>query len=389
MKFVNTYALLEDSKPRSFGGGQAVSFKIISLLKKEKIELWDSSFNSVFQKKIKSLNRKNFVFKYYSLIDNHADSGRLSERGSFSINFTRFIIELIKDFPFIIFKVIGIKAKVVFSTTKKTHLIILIASLFNNNIKKIILYHHSYYPDIFFSYIYKFVLKLLIKFLEKKVKVKHVFVSNFGLKSFTFLKKDNMSIIYNTVNNEKKLTTLRSNSKNLCLRKKKIISVYASLIPWKGIIELIKGYELIDINIRKNFPLRIYGDGIQKDLIIDLCKKVYNLSYMGFSKPENILKESCITICSSISYETCPISVLESLASGKPTFSLGIGGQNEILHKNNNFINSIDNKNLISSLVLLSNKELIKLCDMNASDYDEKYSSVIFERNIMEDLLIN
>ena len=96
MKFTNTYALLEDSKPRSYGGGQAVSFKIINLLKKEKIELWDSSLNSVFQKKLKSLKLENLIFKHYSLNDNHAESGRLSERGSFSIILKKFIIELLK-----------------------------------------------------------------------------------------------------------------------------------------------------------------------------------------------------------------------------------------------------------------------------------------------------
>ena len=249
------------------------------------------------------------------------------------------------------------------------------------------MYHHSYYPDIIFSYTYKALIKIIVFLLEEKVEVNHVFVSNFGLKSFTPSKRKNMFVIYNTVNNEKLLISMREKSKKLCLKKNKIISVYSSLIPWKGILELIRGYELLENDIRKNYPLRIYGDGIQKDIILNLCSKIDNLSYEGFCSPEIILQDSCITICSSISFENCPISVLESIASGKPTFSLGIGGQNEILHKNNKFINCLDNEKLISSLVKLRDDELLKICEMNALDYDQNYSSSIFERKIKNILI--
>ena len=51
MKYKKLYAILEDSKPRSFGGGQAISLKIIELLKKENLEIWDSSNKTIFQKK--------------------------------------------------------------------------------------------------------------------------------------------------------------------------------------------------------------------------------------------------------------------------------------------------------------------------------------------------
>ncbi len=389
MKNKKLYAFLEDSKPRSFGGGQAISLKIIYLLKKENLEIWDSTNKSIFQKKLKALNFEKIRFKYYLLRDNHARGGKLSQRSSFSINVIRFILELIIEFPYNIFQLVQTKTNVIFSTTKKTHLIILLASLFNKNIKKIIFYHHSYYPDIFFSSLYKYILKVVVFLLEGKIKVNHIFVSNFGLKSFALEKRKNMFVIYNTVNNEQILISLRQNSKKLCLREKKIISVYASLIPWKGILELIKGYELLDKNIRRNYPLRIYGDGIQKNEITNLCRKIDNLSYEGFSSPEIILQESCITICSSISFETCPISVLESIASGKPTFSLGIGGQNEILNKNNKFINCIDNEKLISSLVKLSNEDLMKICDMSSSDYDKYYSSKIFERKIKNHFFVD
>lgn len=387
MKDRKLYALLEDSKPRSFGGGQAISLKIIDILKKQNLEIWDSSDKTIFQKKVKALNLEKSRFKYYLLKNNHSNRGKLSQRSSFSINVTRFILEIITDFPYSIFKLIKTNSNVIFSTTKKTHLIILLASLINKNIKRIILYHHSYYPDIIFSFLYKFLIKIIVFLIKEKVKVTHVFVSNFGLKSFTPSKRKNMFVIYNTVNNEKLLISMREESKKLCLRKNKIISVYSSLIPWKGILELIKGYESLEKDIRKEYPLRIYGDGIQKDMILNLCSKIDNLSYKGFCSPEIILQESCITICSSISFENCPISVLESIASGKPTFSLGIGGQNEILHKNNKFINCLDNEKLISSLVKLSDDELLKICEMNALDYDQNYSSSIFERKIKNNLI--
>ena len=385
MRKLKKITILEDSKVRSFGGGQCVSLQIINILKKfvnTNIIIWDSCEDSKFQEYLED-EKKQLCRYFYKLNVNQSDKLNASIKSSFSVPFFSFVIEFITIFPLSILKLNSEKSDIYISSTKKTHLIILLTIiLFQYKEKIVLLYHHSFYPKEFKSRLYIKTLDFLIKISSKRNKILNVFVSNHTLKSYT--KKFSLfnKVVYNSAINENHLKEIRQISIKLLSQEKKIIGVYGSLIPWKGIIQLISAFKKLSYDEKSKYNLFIYGDGPLRNKIKKQIQSTDFIYYKGFKKPLEIFNECSIIINSSIYPEACPLTVIEPLAAGKPTFSLNIGGQAEILSYMKLDIKNNDIHSLLKSIIYLSNKDLITISKKSYEVYEKYFSYSIFSEKI-------
>jgi glycosyltransferase involved in cell wall biosynthesis len=159
-------------------------------------------------------------------------------------------------------------------------------------------------------------------------------------------------------------------------QKVKIISLASMLTPWKGvhmILDFIHLYhdELKSIGIEK---INIFGDAIYRtDSGEDSYKQeLYKIvkdhelnlvSFRGKVPTSEIYKETDLLIHSSIEKEPFGRIVLESMGSGVPVLSTGIGGTQEIYSGLEHLIfEPFDYESLFSkikNLTLSDNRELI------------------------------
>jgi glycosyltransferase involved in cell wall biosynthesis len=94
-----------------------------------------------------------------------------------------------------------------------------------------------------------------------------------------------------------------------------------------------KGLMVLILAMRKHpdLSLIVAGDGPERRHLERLCDKegIFNVKFVGKKNSKEIKKliEHCMfTVLPSICYENCPLSVLESMASGKPVIGSQIGG---------------------------------------------------------------
>jgi glycosyltransferase involved in cell wall biosynthesis len=100
-----------------------------------------------------------------------------------------------------------------------------------------------------------------------------------------------------------------------------------------GRLSIEKGLTVL-IKAMRHFPetrLLMAGSGPERYHLEALCRKleVTNVDFLGrqsSEETESLIKRSLFTIISSIGGENCPLSVLESMAFGKPVIGSRIGG---------------------------------------------------------------
>jgi glycosyltransferase involved in cell wall biosynthesis len=97
----------------------------------------------------------------------------------------------------------------------------------------------------------------------------------------------------------------------------------------KGIINLIKAYEIGKFNV----PLLIAGgssDGEDKRLMQYVQeKRITNVNFVGFKKLQELIpliQRAMFTVVPSLCLDNSPMSVLESMACGKPVIGSNLGG---------------------------------------------------------------
>lgn len=140
----------------------------------------------------------------------------------------------------------------------------------------------------------------------------------------------------------------------------------------KGVLNLIKAFNLL----KADFTLTIVGDGPQFNEalnLIDSLKEERVLLVGRKNKKEiyDLLDESYASIVSSIWYENCPYSIIESFSRGVPVLGSNLGGIPEMVIENETgFL--FKNSSLESLLIALN-----KICNMNKEDYLKMRSNCI------------
>lgn len=101
---------------------------------------------------------------------------------------------------------------------------------------------------------------------------------------------------------------------------------FGRLAEEKGIQVLLKACRLLP-----QIPVVVAGDG---PLLPQVRTATSNVRYVGFQtgkKLQQLIQQACFTVCPSVCYENCPLSVLESEAMGTPVLCSDRGGFPELV----------------------------------------------------------
>jgi len=178
-----------------------------------------------------------------------------------------------------------------------------------------------------------------------------------------------------------------SNDKNFINKPKDKIHIIfvGRLSHVKNISSIIEAMKYLNIEkprILSKFDLKIYGDGPQKQFLVNLTKKNHlekKISFLGRINHENIQDiylKSDIFILSSFS-EGFPLVIAESLRTGLAILCSRIPSLTHILKENENclFFSPINPKEIANKInLLIDNLPLIYQMKMNNLKLGRKYS---------------
>lgn len=169
------------------------------------------------------------------------------------------------------------------------------------------------------------------------------------------------------------------NIKLLSNRQDNLIVSVGRLVPWKGFPALIEIMpDLLKIN--PNFLLRIYGDGPERNNLVNLIKskgleKSVSISKVGHEEIMFKIAEAEIFILNT-GYEGLSHTILEAMAAGTPVITTKAGGNPEIVQDYyNGLLFDYNDKEQFKSAILKlwQNKELQKKLTDNARESLNKF----------------
>jgi len=148
----------------------------------------------------------------------------------------------------------------------------------------------------------------------------------------------------------------------------------------KGIDKLIQACEMTP-----EIPVVIAGTGPMEEHLKKVVqdKVLSNVSFVGFKSGDDLLKlisEASFTILPSQVYENCPMSILESMATGTPVIGAHIGGIPELIEENIDGLtfNASDPASLAEKMKQLWNDPELRL------EMGRKGSEKVHKRNTPE-----
>lgn len=181
-------------------------------------------------------------------------------------------------------------------------------------------------------------------------------------------------------------------NKNSRITKKNQILYVGRLVEIKGIIFLIKAFEMVAIK-HPNLKLLLIGSGPEKENLQIYIKEhnIKNITFTDTIAHEKLklhYQQSSISILPSIGFENMPMNVLESFSCGTPVVASNIGGIPEMVKDNITGMlfkpgNYIDLSSKI--LYLLSNPSLLKKMSINClNTIKSTYNEVSHYENLMD-----
>ncbi|MCD4743793.1 MAG: glycosyltransferase family 4 protein [Desulfobacteraceae bacterium] len=160
------------------------------------------------------------------------------------------------------------------------------------------------------------------------------------------------------------------------------ILYFGRLSKEKGIKTLIDAF----IKLKSNtLRLVVVGTGpLQEKLMLYTSKQgIKNVEFKGYltgSKLEKAIQESKCIVVPSEWYENCPMSVLETLAYGKPVIGANIGGIPELIDRESDglIFKSGDSEDLtvkIETLMSYSNEKLLEMGKHGRNKIENHYNA--------------
>jgi len=209
-----------------------------------------------------------------------------------------FLLKYIK-FIYLIYKNISFFNKIIIGTEGKIGLIVLPFKVFYK--RKYILWNHCYFEDYkyFLSNSNRYMYSIVYRFYSLRINAspadkKGIFVAN----PFIF--------------SNSKLTNNFLDTSNITL-----LSI-SSLAKLKNINSTIKSL----INLPNNFSLNIYGEGNEKNKLLELSKELNvenRIQFLGFQENPFLLeKENANVLIINSKTEALPTIILESIENGIP-----------------------------------------------------------------------
>jgi len=243
----------------------------------------------------------------------------------------------------------------------------------NSRFKSLLGTLEMYWQRLFFPYH-----KLVNKFIAPSQFMKD------KLLEFNF-PNSNIEVLYNFNNQEMNFST--SDTKDYFL-------YFGRLSTEKGLKEFIQTLS----KLKKDFLFYIAGQGpAEKDLKklvkeLSLENKVKFLGYFSSDRKqelEEIIQQAKFIVVPSIWYENCSLSIVESLARGKFVLASNLGGNSELINKENGCLYNLNNEaDLLDKIsILIDNKGSnleIKIKTLEKFDSEKYYQKLI---KIYQDLV--
>ncbi|WP_400075810.1 glycosyltransferase family 4 protein [Winogradskyella sp. R77965] len=200
----------------------------------------------------------------------------------------------------------------------------------------------------------KIIVKVILRMADKGIVLSRSLIPNLT----PFLKKENIKIIYNFVEdylledtkkiiNNKRLNTLR-------------IVYLSNLMLEKGILDLLKALKEMEIN-KLEYRAKLAGniDLNSKKKIDNYLNQLNNAEYLGVvegdRKKELLLWGNVFIFPSYYRMEGQPISIIEAMATGNVVLASNHAGISDIFSsKNGLFIRSKDYKDILNKLKIIS-----------------------------------
>lgn len=365
-----TVFVLEDSSKSFWGGGQKITFTVMSILAKYNfpVLLFDFKRDTLFKQKAGKYSKKNITLSGAgSIVKNKSSAFSVGKKELFSFPFY-LVINLYKIRKE--FKLLKQNDKpVVYAATNKT----LVYAFFLNVLWGIPYYFHahSYFsPRSAAAKVYNYFYKRAVRVICVSETIEKM------------IKTGNTAMIYNPVVLPGKPETI---TQPRSLRNKNIIVIasFSSLLKWKGIEYFIKSFPLI--KSKKRIMFNIYGEGEEKEHLMQYQNE--NISLKGFA--DNIyeqLQNTDIVVAPSIAEESFGLSIAEAMSMAVPVIVTGIGGQAEIAPDNETGIHvPLKDSAAIAKAIdkLINNEQLYERLSAGALERAGLFSINKFEENIM------
>lgn len=126
---------------------------------------------------------------------------------------------------------------------------------------------------------------------------------------------------------------------------------------------------------------KIVGDGPDRELFEAQAEGLKNVTFLGFKNREEVdmlISQCSGVIVSSLLYENCPMSVLETMSQGKAVIASEIGGIPEIVnHGRNGFLYRNEDINSLCEAIetVVSGGQLVDSIEKSArADIERRYS---------------
>lgn len=300
--------VLEDSSKAFFGGGQRVTLEVVRALKGSySIYVFDCGRKTVFLTEVSELADATYPLHSRGKIRKGSTSASFS-LGIREVLLTPFhlIADIISVYRTMARQGMNPANTIVYAATKKMLLIAWGLKLW----KQYRFVFHAHSIDNRRSLFFRLILPAL-KGAEQVICVSHAVAQNYDLPRSV--------VIYNP-SPQRRSSGKRSQAS--------VVSMFSSLIPWKGGEVFAKAVARIDDAAAE---FRVYGAGPEYDRIAEAGGS--RIRMMGFcaDAPREMDSSVDILVVPSIAPEACPMSVIEAFTCGIPVIATNIGGQAELV----------------------------------------------------------
>jgi glycosyltransferase involved in cell wall biosynthesis len=186
----------------------------------------------------------------------------------------------------------------------------------------------------------------------------------------------NIKVLYNFNNR-------RYSSSRPPLKSEKYFLYFGRLAKEKGLEQFIRTIS----NLKKDFLFYIIGQGPEEDNLKKLVKELNlteKVKFLGYYPPEKkeelnqIISQAQFIVIPSIWYENCSLSIIESITRGKIVLASNLGGNSELINKQNGILYNPNNKSelLDKITILIDNRESIpEVNQVKKREFESKFNS--------------
>ena len=176
------------------------------------------------------------------------------------------------------------------------------------------------------------------------------------------------------------------NNYNLDTKDEGYALYFGRLSKEKGILNLIKAFSKLDKG-----NLYIAGQGEEKEKIEEFIKennledRIKLLGFLGPDEMKEKISKCKFVVVSSIWYENCPYSILETLAIGKPVIGAKIGGIPELIDDGNTGFVYSEVEELTNKMdKLFKDDSLVEMMSKKAKEKAKEFSKDEYYKKIIE-----